>query len=55
MKKRVVVIIVAVLVLLLGLGTFLIFNNERVKTSLNMKEKKWIDSNKKSLQDISTS
>ena len=53
MKKRVVVIIVAALVLLLGLGTFLIFNNERTKTSLNMTEKKWIDSNKKSLQDIS--
>ena len=52
MKKKIIVI-VSVLVILLGLGTFLIFNNEHSKTSLNMTEKKWIDSNKKSLQDIS--
>ena len=52
MKKK-IIIIVSVLVILLGLGTFLIFNNEHSKTSLNMTEKRWIDSNKKSLQDIS--
>ncbi len=53
MKKKIVVVIVTALVLALGLGAFLIINNQSTKTSLNMTEKKWIDSNKKSLQDIS--
>ena len=53
MKKKIVIIVVSVLVILLGLGAFLIFNNEKNKTSLNMAERKWIDTNKKSLQDIS--
>ena len=53
MKKRIVIIIVSVLVVLLGIGIIITINHEQTRTSLNMIEKKWIDSNKKSLQDIS--
>ena len=53
MKKKVVIIIASVLVLLAALGIFLYLTSEDKATSLNVIEKKWIDSNKKTLQDIS--
>lgn len=53
MRKKVVIMIVSVLVLLGAFAAFLYFTSEDVKTSLNITEKKWIDNNKKVLQDIS--
>nr|MBP3259078.1 GGDEF domain-containing protein [Bacilli bacterium] len=53
MKKKVVIIIISLVVVLAILGGFLYFTSEDKITSLNAIEKKWIDSNKKTLQDIS--
>ncbi len=53
MKKKVVIIILAALVLLGGLLTFFYFTKEDKNSSLNVIEKRWIDNNKKVLQDIS--
>ena len=53
MKKKVVIIIISLVVVLAILGGFLYFTSEDKATSLNVIEKKWIDSNKKTLQDIS--
>lgn len=53
MKKKVLIIVISVLVLASILGIFLYLTNEDKATSLNVIEKKWIDSNKKTLQDIS--
>ena len=51
MKKR-VLIIICVIALALGVGIFFL-TKEDAKTSLNVIERKWIDNNKKVLQDIS--
>ncbi len=53
MKKKVVIIIVSILVLASILGGVLYFTSADKVTSLNAIEKKWIDNNKKTLQDIS--
>ena len=53
MKKKVLIIVISVLVLASILGIFLYLTSEDKATSLNVIEKKWIDSNKKTLQDIS--
>ena len=51
MKKR-VIIIICILIVILGLGIFFLTKGD-AKTSLNVIERKWIDNNKKVLQDIS--
>ncbi len=52
MKKKVLISVCAVL-LVLGIFVYWLFTNEDKNTSLNMIEKKWIDNNKKTRQDIS--
>ena len=52
-KKKVLIIIISILVLASILGVFLYFTSADKVTSLNVIEKKWIDNNKKTLQDIS--
>ncbi|MBR1377001.1 MAG: GGDEF domain-containing protein [Bacilli bacterium] len=53
MNKKILIIILCVLVVLSGIGVTILLTREDETTSLNMIEKKWIDSNKKELQDIS--
>lgn len=52
-KKKIIIIVLCVLTLISAVGTYLYLTKEDKNTSLNMIEKKWIDSNKKKLFDIS--
>ena len=53
MKKKTLIISIVAFILLSVIGVFLYFTVEDKTTSLNVIEKKWIDNNKKVLQDIS--
>src|SRR5574344_496345 len=52
-KKKIIIIIICVLILVGGFGTYLYLTKEDANTSLNIIEKKWVDNNKKKLLDIS--
>lgn len=52
MNKKVLIIVVSILVVLGIIGGVILFGNDN-DTTLNMIEKRWINNNKKELQDIS--
>lgn len=53
MNKKILPVIVVVIALIVGFGTFYYFNKEDDKTTLTISQKKWIEENKNNLIDLS--